>query len=372
MSWVFLCVVTARVLVPLAIPRYPLPGILAAFFVDAVDQTVFQTFGGLPSDYEQYDKALDLYYQVIAYTSMMRNWSDPAAFAIGRFLWYFRLVGTVMFELSDAGWLLLIFPNTFEYFFMAYEVVRTRWDPTRMSRRALLLLAASIWIFVKLPQEWWIHVAKLDFTDQAEAHGWILPVVIGLVMIAGATLAACWHRLPARDWSPTVAVDRHRPASVVAPPAPRSVLGIPLWSSLAEKIVLVGMISVVFARVLGARATPTQIVISVVLFVSVNAAVSHVIYSRGHRWWTATAQFATLAAINCSTVEVMVLLRSRIDAYADPFRAFFLVLLMSLLIALFDRYRAMRQARIDGAASGQRSTEVLPHPFHRRRLPTGG
>lgn len=96
MSWVFLCVVTARVLVPLAIPKYPLPGILAAFLVDAVDQTVFQTFGGLPSDYEQYDKALDLYYQVIAYTSMMRNWSDPAAFAIGRFLWYFRLVGTVM------------------------------------------------------------------------------------------------------------------------------------------------------------------------------------------------------------------------------------------------------------------------------------
>ena len=26
-------------------------------------------------------------------------------------------------------------------------------------------MAAFIWIFIKLPQEWWIHVAQLDFTD---------------------------------------------------------------------------------------------------------------------------------------------------------------------------------------------------------------
>lgn len=273
--------------------------------------------------------------------------------------------------MTDAGWLLLVFPNTFEYFFMAYEVVRTRWDPTRMSRRALVLLAASIWIVVKLPQEWWIHVAKLDFTDEARAHGWILPVVISLVVLGCATLAACWRRLPRRDWSATVAVDRHRRAVEVAPPAPRAVLGIPLWSSLVEKIVLVGLISVVFAQVLGARATATQVVIAVVLFASVNAAVSHVIYSRGHRWWTATAQFATLAAINCTTVEVIVLLRNRIDADADPFRAFFLVLLMSLLISLFDRYRAMRQARIDRAARGDQSTAANSHPFHRRQPPGG-
>ncbi len=26
-------------------------------------------------------------------------------------------------------------------------------------------LAAFIWIFIKLPQEWWLHIAQLDFTD---------------------------------------------------------------------------------------------------------------------------------------------------------------------------------------------------------------
>ena len=173
MSIVFVCVVAVRLLVPLTIPKYPLPGIIGSFVADAVDQTVFQTFGGLPSNYEAYDKALDLYYQVIAYTSMLRNWTDPRAFVIGRFLWYYRLVGTVAFELSGAGALLLIFPNTFEYFFMAYEIVRVRWRPNRLSRHDLLRLAAFIWIVIKLPQEYWIHVADLDFTDEYGRHAWL-------------------------------------------------------------------------------------------------------------------------------------------------------------------------------------------------------
>lgn len=345
MSLIFLCVVGARVLVPLAIPKYPLPGIIGAFLVDAVDQTIFQTFGGLPAHYEQYDKALDLYYQVIAYTSMLRNWTDPMAFRIGRFLWYFRLVGTVLFELLHDGWLLLIFPNTFEYFFMAYEIVRVCWDPTRMRRRTLLTVAGTIWIVVKLPQEWWIHVAKLDFTDEAGEHLWIVPAVIVACLVALIVLVANWHRLPEPDWRPTVRVDLHRPVSEVAAPSPAAILGIPLWWSLLEKVVLVGLISIVFAQVLGARASPTQIVLAVLIFVAINAGVSHAISSRGHRWWTATAQFGTLAAINSATVEIFVLLRDRLTADADPSRAFFLVLLISLLIALYDRYRAMRVSR---------------------------
>ena len=42
---VFLAVVGARFLVPLLIPRYPLPAIVAALILDGVDQTIFQSFG---------------------------------------------------------------------------------------------------------------------------------------------------------------------------------------------------------------------------------------------------------------------------------------------------------------------------------------
>ncbi|MGI9623512.1 MAG: hypothetical protein ACR2PK_11800, partial [Acidimicrobiales bacterium] len=57
---VFAIVVGARLLVPLLIPRFPLPAILAALVIDAADQTVFQQLTDLDLDgYQSYDKALD-------------------------------------------------------------------------------------------------------------------------------------------------------------------------------------------------------------------------------------------------------------------------------------------------------------------------
>lgn len=349
MNIVFVFVVALRLLVPLAIPKYPLPGIIGAFLVDAVDQTIFQTFGGLPSNYEAYDKALDLYYLVIAYTSTLRNWTDPSAFMIARFLWYYRLIGTVAFELSGVNALLLVFPNTFEYFFMAYEIVRVRWRPDRLSRGSLLKLAAFIWIVIKLPQEYWIHVADLDFTDESGRHAWLLPAVIALVLVLLGVLVAIWPRLPARDWRPTVAVDAHRPHWEVAGPSPRAVLRTPLWPTLAEKVVLIGLISVVFAHVLNARATPLQIALGVAGFVVVNSGVSHAFVVRGHRWHTAFTQFLAMAAINIGAVVTFVLIRRQLHADLNLRNTLFLVLLMSLLITLYDRYRTMQERRIEHA-----------------------
>lgn len=41
---IYLAVVLGRLLLPLLIPRYPLPGVIAALVLDAVDQTIFQVF----------------------------------------------------------------------------------------------------------------------------------------------------------------------------------------------------------------------------------------------------------------------------------------------------------------------------------------
>src|SRR5687767_52529 len=151
---IFLAVVAARLFVPLAIPRFPLPAIIAAMIIDGVDQTIFQQYTDLNlDDYQSYDKALDIYYLSIAYLSTLRNWAHPLAFETSRFLFYYRLVGVVAFEATQARWLLLVFPNTFEYFFDFVEAVRTRWDPIRMTQRLVLGGAAFIWIFIKLPQE---------------------------------------------------------------------------------------------------------------------------------------------------------------------------------------------------------------------------
>ncbi len=74
-------------LIPLLIPLYPLPAVLAALLLDGVDQTIFQVFTNLPLDsYQSYDKALDIYYLAIAYISTLGNWAN--LYVINAFLSY--------------------------------------------------------------------------------------------------------------------------------------------------------------------------------------------------------------------------------------------------------------------------------------------
>src|SRR5690606_35679964 len=102
------------------------------------------------SSYQSYDKALDIYYLSLAYLSTLRNWAHPFHATVASVLWYYRLVGVLVFELTQERWLLLVFPNTFEYVFICYEAVRVAWNPTtRISRRGMIGLTAVIWVFVK-------------------------------------------------------------------------------------------------------------------------------------------------------------------------------------------------------------------------------
>src|SRR3954471_10000897 len=201
-------VVAARFFVPLLIPRFPLPGVVAALVLDAADQSIFAAFGYDPPGYQGYDKAMDVYYLAIAYTSTLRNWTSTSAFAVARFLYFYRLVGVTAFELSGWRPLLLIFPNTFEYFFIAYELARTRRDPRRYSMRLWVWVAAVIWVVVKLPQEWWIHIAQLDFTDQLDLHPALGPTIVAALVLAAAVF---WWlvrpRLSAPAWPLRVAAD---------------------------------------------------------------------------------------------------------------------------------------------------------------------
>ncbi len=227
---VFAVVVLARLLVPLLILRFPLPAIVASLVIDAADQTIFQQLTDLDlTSYQGYDKALDIYYLSIAYISTFRNWRHPGALTVAAFLWYYRLVGVTLFELTEWRTLLLIFPNTFEYFFIFFEIVRTKWNSGRLSTRQVLQAAAAIWIVIKLPQEWWIHIAMLDFTDfmkedvfgVAGTDSWgtafgnrpIITLAIAVVLAAAiAVFVWWWRRLPTGDHDFTFDADRVWPA----------------------------------------------------------------------------------------------------------------------------------------------------------------
>lgn len=337
-AFVVITVVLLRFFVPLLIPRFPLPAILACLVLDAADQTIFQSLGLDPPGYQTYDKALDVYYLAIAYFSTMRNWRDPVAFRVAQFLYIYRLIGVTAFELAEARWLLLVFPNTFEYFFIAYEFVRTKWNPRRLSARAIVGIAAFIWIVIKLPQEWWIHVAKLDFTDFMADHPYMWGVLTALVVIALGALYVFRGRIPAADWPFTMRVEDHLEPIADTAERERFFSGV-----LLEKVVIMGLITVIFAQVLPEiESTTAGLFIGATILVVLNAAVSQFLRLRGRTWTAAGETFLITLAINVGIVTLDRVIGVRDSADAPAVNTLFFVLLLSTLISLFDRFRATR------------------------------
>lgn len=366
---VFVLVVALRLLIPLGIPKFPLPFILAALVLDGVDQTIFQSVHatGVLDNYQSYDKALDVYYLTIAYVSTLRNWLTPFDQGVARVLFYYRLAGTLAFELTGVRALLIIFPNTFEYFFIFYETVRLFWNPARMSHRFVVGAAAAIWIFVKLPQEYWIHIAELDVTDQVARHPWALPAFLGALTAAVLVAAAFRSRLPAWDRSQRFDVDAHihRPASPAV--VPRRDVAAVLSMAVLEKVLLLTTIAVIFSQVLtGIRATDAELIVSIAVVVALNSVVSLARIQSGSRYGSTAAQFVAMCTVNGGIVAAGAVLRR--TAGLPPFLplrdALFFLLLLSLIITMYDRYR------IIGGLSRPRRPRTgrrlhVPHRFDR-------
>lgn len=345
---VFVTVVTARFLLPLLIPRFPLPAILACLVLDGYDQSIFQAFGYDPPGYQSYDKAMDVFYLSIAYLSILRNWASLPAVVIAQFLFYYRMVGAFLFELTDERWMLLVFPNTFEYFFIAYEAWRTLWSPHRLNRQAWLVAAAAIWIVVKLPQEYWLHVAQMDMSDLLAEESWAWPTLIGAVL---GILAVFWFavrpRLPEPDHAfslssgPIPAAVDNSAARAAIHLAGGWVLS---WITF-EKIVLIGVVSVIYGQVLpGVSVSTPRLFTAIAVMVAINAAIT-VLFSR--RNWTIESAAAAVVARLGVNVGLM-LVADLLGRNAGGWDTFFFLSLVSLMTTLHDRYQpvyAWRRAR---------------------------
>ena len=350
---VFLAVIGARFLVPLLIPRFPLPAIFACLVLDAVDQSIFQAFGYDPPGYQGYDKAMDVYYLAIAYLSTLRNWSSVAAYQVGRFLYFYRLVGVVAFELTQVRALLLIFPNTFEYFFMAYEAIRSRWRNTRWGLRWWIVVAALIWVFIKLPQEWWIHVAQLDVTDFLAENAWAGPTVIIALLLAGA---AFWiwgrPRLLPPDHAMHFAADPLPAAMDTSAEQSRAYAEAgAVWSvATLEKVVLLGLLSVIFAQTLpGIEATNFQLLVSVAVVVVVNAAFTLALARRSRSLASITLAFVARTVANVALVAIAAWLLPRGDGEIAVAPTLFFLTLISLVTTLHDRWYPVSTSRAQAA-----------------------
>ena len=371
---VFVLVVGARFLLPLLIPFYPLPAIVLCLLLDGVDQTIFQVFTNLPLDgYQSYDKALDIYYLTVAYVSTFRNWTHLFAFRVSRFLLYYRLVGVVLFELTGARALLLIFPNTFEYFFIWYEAVRLWWNPRRLSRVAVISAAAAIWIIIKLPQEYWIHIAQRDATDTIKALlgggpdtpwgplltenalliGLALATLVGLTLLVYRLLRAS---LPPPTHKLRLRADAHpdQPAAADLERGRAIRDARILDRDLFEKIALVSLLMIIFSEMLPtSNATVGQVVFNVALFVGVITALSHVLARRGTRLASGVVHFAAVAVVGFGLVAVTGALFRETTNW---FNATIFILLLSVIVTLFDRFQPPYLSRFERSALFVRRT----------------
>jgi hypothetical protein len=355
---IVIVVVGARLLVPLLIPRFPLI-IIVALVLDAADQTIFQNWTelntGEDGPYQGYDKALDVYYLTIAYLSTMRNWTSDAAFRIGQFLFFYRLVGVTLFELVHERFLLLLFPNTFEYFFIAYEIWRLRWDPAKRSARFWLLIAAGIWIFVKLPQEYWIHIAKLDTTELiADYPILVLIGAAGILLLLGIVQFVVRPRMPASDWG----------FAFSAPPLPAAMdeaherhayavrQGGFLSGELFEKAIgLLSLIVIIFAQILpGIDASPLQLAIGVTFVVAANTAISYALARWADRPISSpVVGFPLFLATNVFLVSLASVILSGGRGDFDLGHGIFFAYLISMVIWLYDRFKPVHDVRFEAS-----------------------
>lgn len=349
---VVVAIVVARLFVPLLIPRFPLL-IIIALVLDAVDGSLLDSLTqvdvGPDGPYQSFDKALDIYYLSIAYLAAMRNWTSDAAFRIAQFLFYYRLVGIVLFELLEERAMLLLFPNTFEYFFILYELVHLRFRPQRFSARFWLLAAAGIWIFVKLPQEYWIHIAKLDFSDEVSNNPpFAVAVVAGLLLAAFVLVRVVYPRLPAPDWGWRLLSDP-LPASIAAMHARyarRLESGRVLIGTAFEQVWLLVLLGVIFATILpGIEATALQVAVGVAAIVLANAAISVAAERRGgFGIASAAARYAVFLVTNVALVAIaQALLADRRDF--DLGYGVFFAFLITTIIWLYGAFRPVYDQR---------------------------
>ncbi|HSL95515.1 MAG TPA: hypothetical protein VLA35_06330 [Thermoleophilia bacterium] len=368
-EWIVVIVVVgARLLLPFTIPYWPLPGAIACMILDSIDQSIFQQFPAIPLEgYQSYDKSLDIYYLAIMYMATMRNWVNPMAFKMSFFLYYYRLIGVVAFELSQVRAILFIFPNTFEYFWDFVEAVRMRWNTMRMGMWTVILSAAAIWVFIKLPQEYWIHIAQRDMTDAIKELFGVDPtdswgaaisnrpglLVAAIVAVAVLLLVIYWivtRKAPAGDHGIRLKAD----------PLPPECQGSELYRTakaaeglfdraLLEKVVLTGLITVIFAQyMLSDDVRSVGVLAFVAAFVAVNALVSQWLARRGREWKSVGIELAGMFVVNYAIIVGLQLAQrvlGLIDTRTPLGLSLFFVFLFTVITVLFDRYRTVLTAR---------------------------
>jgi len=146
-----LIVLLIRFAVPLTIFRWPLWGALASLTADSLDVLLWDLMPwGIPDSYHRLDKYPDMYYLGIELIVSQLRWTDAWPRRISLVLFFWRLIGFLLFEVTGERKVLFFAPNLFENFFIFVTAVTiyAPWYKLTPLRLGLWLtvLGAAIWV----------------------------------------------------------------------------------------------------------------------------------------------------------------------------------------------------------------------------------
>jgi hypothetical protein len=150
----------ARILGSLLVFKWAFVGGVIALIVDLSDLFMMNLLrlGGV-RNYQSLDKWLDQVYMAAFLIVAVTRWSGPAR-NVAIVLYAYRMVGFVMFEVTEWRPGLLFFPNVFEFWFL-FVASLPHWWPRLRFNRTTVALSLAVLTPLKLGQEYVIHWAQL-------------------------------------------------------------------------------------------------------------------------------------------------------------------------------------------------------------------
>jgi divalent metal cation (Fe/Co/Zn/Cd) transporter len=186
---------------------------------------------------------------------------------------------------------------------------------------------------------------------------WVFAI---LLIVAAAIFFAVrwsWPKLPKADWTWSFDADAH--PEETPPTAPTTDLLPSHWRhGLVEKIVLVSLISIIFGQMLpNTSVSNLQMATGMAIIIAINAFVSHWLAARGTHWRSILTEFAAMAGINFAVALGLVLLSPSLDGEVELRSLLFFVVLLTLIVTLYDRYRPFYDRRVTAEAEAAAAPE---------------
>ena len=145
-------------MVPLTILRWPLLGALLAILADTLDIVIFSIWGFPTWGYQELDKILDLYYLFLE-VLVVQRWLLFER-SVASCLFAYRLIGVALFEITSTRFLLFVFPNMFEMYFL-FVLIAARFAPAYVLTPLRTLAWLAFLLIPKMLQEYLLHWARV-------------------------------------------------------------------------------------------------------------------------------------------------------------------------------------------------------------------